>query len=184
VAAHFASQQTHRTIGVFDWHFGYCLERWHDFASQTYLQRNTDTVLNATVTSLSHEDPNNLQMRLSTGQLAFPRLPSDYYIAYLDQDGGIIISLVAAATAKYDLPNLSAFTSSYVANTGGLPFEVASTNKETHVTRTWRMVAVPITAQTKGSLVVGLPTTSSDALLDQYRSIGLYFGLFLLLLAD
>ena len=148
---------------------------------KTYLQRNTDTVLNATVTSLSHEDPATLQLRLANGQLAFPRLPTDYYIAYLDTKGGIIISLVAAATAKYDLPNLSEFTPSYVAQTKGLPFEVSSTNRETHVTRTWRMVAVPIVAKTQGSLVVALPTTSSDALLDQYRSIGFSFGLFLLI---
>jgi two-component system, OmpR family, sensor kinase len=148
---------------------------------KTYLQRNADTVLNSTVTSLSHEDPKTLQVRLTSGELAFPRLPSDYYIAYLDEKGGIIISLLAAATAKYDLPNLSAFTPSYVKKTGGLPFEVESTNKTSQVTRTWRMVAVPIVAETKGSLVVGLPTTSSDALLEQYQSIGFNFGLFLLI---
>jgi len=148
---------------------------------KTYLQKNTDTVLNATVTSLSHEDPVGFSERLANGQLTFPRLPSDYYVAYLDEKGGIIISLVAAATGKYDLPNLSAFTPRFVKATNGLPFEVASTNKETHVTRTWRMVAVPIAAETKGSLVVALPTTSSDALLNQYSTIGTYFGLFLLI---
>jgi len=53
----------------------------------TYLQRNTDTLLMTTANELRSQDPLQLEARVSSGNLALPSLPSDYYIAILDADG-------------------------------------------------------------------------------------------------
>jgi two-component system OmpR family sensor kinase len=150
---------------------------------KTYLQKNTDDLLFSTVAALSHEDPNGLELRLAERKLQLPRLPMDYYIAYVDPQGGLLKSLVPAVTASDDLPDLTLFTTDYVADASEKPFELISTNEKTHTQKSWRILAAPITAVTEGSLIVGIPTTSSDALLEQYRTIGNYFAAFLLLLS-
>ncbi len=147
---------------------------------RTYLQQNIDTLLVTTAATLDHEDPANLEERLATRQLELPRLPSDYYIAYLDTSGSLLIGLVSSTRANQDVPNLSGFSSSYVLANHGLPFESSIRSK--YGWKTWRIIAVPLKSM-PGSLVVALPTTSNDALLDQYRGIGTSFGLLLLLLS-
>ena len=150
---------------------------------KTYLEKNTDDLLFSTVAALSHEDPDGLELRLAERKLQLPRLPMDYYIAYVDPQGGLLKSLVPAVTASEDLPDLTLFTTDYVADAGEKPFELISTNEKAHTQKSWRILTSPITATTEGSLVVGIPTTSSDALLEQYRTIGNYFAAFLLLIS-
>lgn len=150
---------------------------------KTYLQRNTDTMLNAAASALSHEDPKTFELRLTTRKFKLPDLPSDYYIAYVNPDGTVMLSAVSVATSKQDLPNLSAFTTDYVSKTGGKPFEIQSTNTAKHTTKTWRIVAVALIGETEGSLVIGLPTRTGDALIDQYRNIGGIVSFILLLLS-
>ncbi len=152
---------------------------------KTYLQQNVDTLLNSTAATLQHEDPALLEDRLASQKVQLPRLPSDYYIAYLDPSGGLLIGLVSAAGKNTDVPNMSGFTASWVKSTNAIPFEVKS-KKVTGSTKgnitTWRMVAVPLTEQS-GSLVVALPTASNTLLLDQYANIGAGFGLLLLVIS-
>ncbi len=147
---------------------------------RTYLQQNIDTLLVTTASTLDHEDPANLEERLATRQLELPRLPSDYYIAYLDTSGNLLIGLVSSTRANQDVPNLSGFSSSYVLANNGMPFESSIHSK--FGWKTWRIIAVPLKGM-PGSLVVALPTSSNDALLDQYRGIGTSFGLLLLILS-
>lgn len=146
---------------------------------RTYLQKNVDTMLEATVSALSHEDPLLLDQRLQNHQVELPRLPSDYYIAYLDPNGTLVIGLVSSTRSTSDVPNLTGFSSNYVLATKGKPFEITtkSTNGSKH---SWRMMAVPLLGMS-GSLVVALPNQTNDALLDQYRAIGTGFGLLLLI---
>ena len=147
---------------------------------KTYLQQSQDTLLTSTATTLSSEDPAQLEERLATRQVQLPRLPSDYYIAYLDTKGSLLIGLVSSTRNNQDIPNLTGFSTSYVVASQGLPFETVSS--QGHSTKSWRMVAVPLTSM-DGSLVVALPTASNDALLNQYRGIGTSFGLILLILS-
>ena len=147
---------------------------------KTYLQQSQDTLLTSTATTLSSEDPAQLEERLATRQVQLPRLPSDYYIAYLDAKGSLLIGLVSSTRNNQDIPNLNGFSTSYVFASQGLPFETVSS--QGHSTKSWRMVAVPLTSM-DGSLVVALPTASNDALLNQYRGIGTSFGLILLILS-
>ena len=159
---------------------------------QTYLQQNIDTLLNSTASTLQHEDPAQLEERLASQKVQLPRLPSDYYIAYLDPKGGLLIGLVSAAGKTSDVPNISGFTSKWVASTKGIPFDVTSrtsaspsaTSNSTPktVVKGWRMVAVPLTTMS-GSLVVALPTTANMQLLSQYRNIGAGFGVLLLIIS-
>lgn len=146
---------------------------------KTYLQQNTDTLLNATASTLSHEDPQTLESRLQLHQVELPRLPSDYYIGYLSQDGNLVIALVSSTRTKPDVPNLTGFDLSHVLATHGKPFEITS-DLASGGSMTWRMVAVPLT-DVSGSLVVALPTTSNDELIRQYQAIGTGFGLLLLI---
>ena len=146
----------------------------------TYLQQNLDTMLTSSAAALAHEDPAMLEDRLATRQVQLPRLPSDYYIAFLDQNGNLLIGLVSSTRSDQDVPNLTGFSSAYVASMHGLPFEATSASSAGKAAaKSWRMVAVPLTA-TPGTLVVALPTTSNSALLNQYRDIGAGFGLLLL----
>lgn len=147
---------------------------------KTYLQQSQDTLLTSTAAALSDEDPAMLEERLTTRQVQLPRLPSDYYIAYLDNTGSLLIGLVASTRSNQDIPNLTGFSSSYVMASHGFPFETSSSSGRS--SKSWRMVAVPLTS-TPGSLVVALPTASNDALLNQYRGIGTGFGLLLLVLS-
>jgi len=147
---------------------------------KTYLQQSQDTLLTSTATTLASEDPAQLEERLATRQVQLPRLPSDYYIAYLDSKGSLLIGLVSSTRNNQDIPNLAGFSSAYVVASQGQPFETVSS--QGHSTKSWRMVAVPLTSM-DGSLVVALPTASNDALLNQYRGIGTSFGLVLLILS-
>lgn len=155
----------------------------------TYLQKNTDTLLSSTASALAHEDPAQIELRLATRQVQLPRLPSDYYIAYLDLSGNLVVGFMSATTDRNSVPNLSAFNDDFVFNTGGQPFDVENkvttgdTGKST-ATRieSWRMIAVPLTTSS-GSLIVGLPNDDNDRLLGQYGLIGTGFGALLLIVS-
>jgi two-component system OmpR family sensor kinase len=142
---------------------------------RTYLQQNVDTMLTSTASTLQHEDPSQLETRLATRAVQLPRLPNDYYIAYLDPASNLIIGLVSSTRATQAVPDLKQFTLAKVLATKGLPFEQRTNTDE----GSWRVVAVPLTSL-PGSLIVAIPNTSNDALLDQYRNIGAGFGLLLL----
>ena len=152
---------------------------------KTYLQQNTDSILTGTAHTLSDEDPAQVALRISARQLDLPRLPSDYFISFLDAEGNELIYIVSSAQTKATKPNLTRFTLDAVMHTQGRPFEVDS--KGVPVAglvngRGWRMVAVPTTSY-PGSLVVALPTDANNALLDQYRAIGASFGFLLLIVS-
>ena len=150
---------------------------------RTYLQQNTDTLLTSTAVTLSHEDPSLLESRLATHQVTLPRLPSDYYIAYLDTTGNLLIGLVSSANGKSDVPNLAGFSLDAALATHGAPFEIEVTSKaSTAPLGTWRMVAIPL-SDLSGSIVVALPEASNAGLIAQYGAIGTGFGIFLLLLS-
>ena len=150
---------------------------------RTYLQQNTDTLLTSTAATLSNEDPLLLEVRLATHEVTLPRLPSDYYIAYLDSTGNLLIGLVSSANGKNDVPNLSGLSLPYVKATGGMPFEVEVNSKYADKRLgNWRMVALPLSNQ-GGSVVVALPEASNAGLIAQYGAIGTGFGFLLLLLS-
>ena len=146
---------------------------------KTYLQQNLDTMLVSTASALNHEDPANLEQRLATKQVQLPRLPSDYYIAFLDNDGKLLMGLVSSTRENNDVPNLTGFSSAYVLASMGRPFEASNATSATGA-KVWRMIAVPLTA-TSGSLIIALPTDANTNLLEQYRNIGTGFGILLLL---
>ncbi len=150
---------------------------------RTYLQQNTDTLLTSTAATLSNEDPLLLEVRLATHEVTLPRLPSDYYIAYLDSTGNLLIGLVSSANGKNDVPNLSGLSLPYVKATGGMPFEVEVNSKYADKRLgNWRMVALPLSNQ-GGSVVVALPEASNAGLIAQYGAIGTGFGFLLLMLS-
>lgn len=151
---------------------------------RTYLQANVDTLLSSTSIALKAEDPALLEERLATRQLQLPPLPTDFYIAYLDENGELLIGLVSSAGDNQDVPNLSNFSADYVFLTQGIPFEVNEKGQiaEDSGVKGWRMVAVPLTSM-PGSLVVALPTGANNALLAQYGLIGGGFGALLLILS-
>ncbi len=150
---------------------------------KTYLQQNTDTLLNSTATTLAHEDPAMLEARLAEHVVTLPRLPSDYYIAYLDSTGSLLIGLVSSANGNNDVPNLSKLTLAKVETLRGRPFdiEVIGKNGQTPL-GTWRMIAIPLTSMS-GSVVVALPQASNAELITRYTTIGTGFGLLLLVLS-
>ncbi len=150
---------------------------------RTYLQTNVDTLLTSTAIALKDENPILIEQRLATKQLQLPSLPTDFYIAYLDQTGGLLIGLMSSAADSNDVPNLSNFSANYVRMTQGIPFEVNQNGEIGDDTDGvgWRMVAVGLTDM-PGSLVVALPTGANRALLSQYAIIGGGFGILLLLL--
>lgn len=152
---------------------------------RTYLQENLDRQLISTAATLASEDPTKLEDRLATNQLRLPSLPIDFYIAYLDTDGTLLIGLASSAGGtKGDVPNTSNFTSTNVQATNGIPFEVNTRGEVSDDAgiRGWRMIAVPLTSM-PGTLVVALPTGANSALLAQYGLIGGGFGILLLILS-
>ena len=150
---------------------------------RTYLQQNTDTLLTSTAAALADEDPLLLEARLATKQVTLPRLPSDYYIAYLDRSGSLLIGLVSSANAKNAVPNLNAFTLEAVIATEGRPVDIDVSSKGGfRDLGNWRMVATPLTS-VNGSLVIALPDMTNARLLAQYSAIGTGFGFFLLTLS-
>ena len=150
---------------------------------RTYLQENTDTLLTSTAVALADEQPLLLEARLASREVTLPRLPSDYYIAYLDNSGSLLIGLVSSANAKNAVPNLNAFTLEAVIATEGRPFDIDVSSKSGYRDLgSWRMVATPLTAAS-GSLVIALPDVTNARLLAQYTAIGTGFGFFLLTLS-
>ena len=151
---------------------------------RTYLQQSQDSVLVSTATVLRTEDPLSVDARLATRQLQLPNLPTDYYIAYLDDRGGIILALAASTKMGGQLPNVTSFDLGSVKATRGIPFEVDLNGRvqPDNEGSGWRIVAVPL-ASMPGSLVVALPTDANNGLVRQYRAIGLAFGGVLLLLS-
>ncbi|MEN9737688.1 MAG: hypothetical protein RJA26_921, partial [Actinomycetota bacterium] len=145
---------------------------------RTYLQENLDTMLTSTAATLNHEDPALLEQRLATRAVQLPRLPNDYYIAYLDDSGNLLIGLVSSTRSTQSVPNLKGYDLATVITTSGKPFEQRAKIAGDDA-KSWRIIAVPLTTMA-GSLVVAIPNTANDELLDQYRNIGAGFGLLLL----
>lgn len=151
----------------------------------TYMQRNTDGVLLASAEALSDELPDQISVRVSTGQLTLPDLPSDYYIAYLDPQGNLLTGFFSGSNPNRKFPNLSNFTLPEVTRIAGVPFEIDERGIPTagiDDNRGWRIVTVPTTSS-PGSLVVALPVANNHALIAQYRNIGAGFGLLLIILS-
>ena len=146
----------------------------------TYLQQNTDNLLIATANQLRAENPLRLQIRVTTGDLTLPALPSDYYIAILDSDGNQFLGLVSATGGGRQVPNFSTLTSEKVVEFGGIPFdaevEVAGPDQA------WRVVALPL-QNANGSVVVGLPTNTNRQIINEYGVIGGRFGVLLVFLS-
>ena len=154
---------------------------------RTYLQNNTDSILTNTASILRNEDPTLVQLRLANQDLVLPRLPSDYYIAYLDVDGKRLLGIAASTNAdiKVKTPNLDMFTLDAVLRTNGVPFDVDGEGHTVDIIDDgdgWRMLAVPLT-NVPGSFVIALPTNADHALIHQYRTIGTSFGALLLILS-
>ncbi|MEY3561939.1 MAG: hypothetical protein RL068_1091 [Actinomycetota bacterium] len=147
----------------------------------TYLQQNTDTLLVATASTLRAENPVMLERRVSSGSLALPSLPSDYYIAILNADGEQFLGLVSSAGGGRMVPDFSTLTLDVVIATEGIPFDVeveGDTGRDTD----WRLVALPL-ERAAGSVVVALPTGINRQIIQEYGSIGGRFGVFLLVLS-
>ena len=150
---------------------------------RTYLQENTDTLLTSTAAALADEEPLLLEERLALRQITLPRLPSDYYIAFLDSKGSLLFGLVSSANAKNAVPNLNAFTLEAVMATEGRPFDIEVSSKSGYRDLgSWRMVATPLTTA-NGSIVIALPDVTNARLIAQYGAIGTGFGFFLLTLS-
>ena len=152
---------------------------------RTYLQQNVDTMLTSTAATLSHEDPALVEARLANRQLTLPRLPSDFYVAYLDTSGNLLIGLVSSTNDSKNVPNLSAFSLAAVLATQGQPFNAddSGTARSIDPDRAdWRIVALPL-QDTPGSVVVALPTSGNREIINQYGFIGAGFGLLLLLIS-
>ena len=81
---------------------------------RTYLQANVDTLLTSTAATLSREDPAVLEEKLAKRQLQLPSLPTDFYIAFVDEQGSLLIGLVSSASDRREVPNLSNFSLDYV----------------------------------------------------------------------
>ena len=147
----------------------------------TYLQQNTDTLLITTANQLRDENPLRLELRVASGDLTLPSLPSDYYIAILDAQGNQFLGLVSATGGGRTVPDFSNFTRDRVIATQGLPFD-AEVNDSQGDSQDWRMVALPLN-RANGSVVVALPQQSNRQIIAEYGVIGGRFGIFLLTLS-
>ena len=147
----------------------------------TYLQQNTDNLLIATANQLREENPLRLEIRVTTGDLTLPALPSDYYIAILDADGNQYLGLVSATGGGRTVPNFSTLTLDAVLELGGIPFD-AQVEIMGARDQSWRMVALPL-QRANGSVVVALPTNTNRQIIQEYGVIGGRFGIFLLVLS-
>ncbi len=96
---------------------------------KTYLQSNADNLLISTAEALRDEDPSLIETRLANRELELPPLPSDFYIAYLDTEGQLLIGLVSSTDGKKSVPNLSKFDIASVVASQGIPFDVDSKGK-------------------------------------------------------
>ena len=147
----------------------------------TYLQQNTDTLLITTASQLRDENPLRLEMRVASGDLTLPSLPSDYYIAILDAQGNQFLGLVSATGGGRTVPDFSNFTRDRVIATQGLPFDAEVSDGQGD-SQDWRMVALPLN-RANGSVVVALPQQSNRQIIAEYGVIGGRFGIFLLTLS-
>ena len=147
----------------------------------TYLQQSTDTLLNTTANELRTQDPLKLEAMVSSGQLALPSLPSDYYIAILDADGNQFLGLISSTGGGRAIPNFSNLTLETVRATQGIPFDIDVESSRRMGTE-WRMIAVPLQLA-RGSVVIALPTNSNRQILAEYAVIGGRFGIFLVVLS-
>ena len=147
----------------------------------TYLQRNTDTLLTTTANQLKGENPQLLEAKVATGRLTLPSLPSDYYIAILDAQGNQYLGLISATGGGREVPNFSSLTLERVRETQGIPFDI-SVDRSARPDRQWRMVALPLDLA-RGSVVVALPTNTNRQIIAEYSVIGGRFGVFLLVLS-
>ena len=147
----------------------------------TYLQRNTDTLLTTTANQLKGESPQLLEAKVATGRLTLPSLPSDYYIAILDAQGNQYLGLISATGGGREVPNFSSLTLETVLETQGIPFDI-SVDRSARPDRQWRMVALPLDLA-RGSVVVALPTNTNRQIIAEYSVIGGRFGVFLLVLS-
>jgi len=149
---------------------------------KTYLQQNTDSMLIQTANTLALEDPALVEERLATHEITLPALPSDYYIAFLDTRGYLYLGLVSSARQSTDIPNLSQFSMVAVSATHGIPFTASINQGSGNRLFQWRLVAVPA-ANLTGSVVVGIPMDQNEAIISQYRTIGIGFSGLLLLIS-
>ena len=147
----------------------------------TYLQRNTDTLLTTTANQLKGENPQLLEAKVATGRLTLPSLPSDYYMAILDARGNQYLGLISATGGGREVPNFSSLTLETVRETQGIPFDI-SVDRSARPDRQWRMVALPLDLA-RGSVVVALPTNTNRQIIAEYSVIGGRFGVFLLVLS-
>ena len=149
---------------------------------KSYLQRNTDASLKSAASTLKHEVPADFAIRLASGKVRLPDLPSDYYIAFLSPRGTVLLSAVSVATKRQDLPNLSGFDTKHVSQLASQPVTIQNSQATDSAKKTWRILAVPLNGAAEGSLFIGLPTHTGDEMIDQYRNIGGSVSLILLLL--
>ncbi len=147
----------------------------------TYLQRNTDTLLITTANQLRTENPLGLEAQVSSGKLALPSLPSDYYIAILDAKGNQFLGLISSTGGGRSVPNFSSLNIQTVRDSGSIPFDIVVENQRGQDAE-WRMVAMPLELA-NGSVVVALPTNSNRQILAEYAVIGGRFGIFLVVLS-
>lgn len=152
---------------------------------RTYLEASTDKVLISTAEKLHVEDPAFLQQKIALKQIELPALPTDYYIAYLDPQGKLLLSFYQSTNPGVKLPNFSSLSANEVKKLGAVPFEIDKQGRavrELNEGAGWRLLAVPLTTR-PGTLVVALPVDNNNALIGQYRNIGAGFGFLLLLLS-
>lgn len=148
---------------------------------RTYLQQNTDTLLTATAATLRNENPREIAELVATGRLSLPSLPSDYYIAILDEQGEQLLGIVSATGGPESVPNFSTFSLDVVIATEGVPFEVDLMLQDGSAA-SWRIVAQPLN-RSLGSVVVALPTNINRQILTEYGAIGGRFGLILIVIS-
>ena len=147
----------------------------------TYLQRNTDALLVTTANQLRTENPLKLEAQVSSGNLALPSLPSDYYIAILDAKGNQFLGLISSTGGGRAVPNFSQLNIEMVKKSESIPFDIKVSNQRGPDSE-WRMVAMPLELA-NGSVVVALPTNSNRQILAEYAAIGGRFGIVLVVLS-
>lgn len=153
---------------------------------RAYLQQNVDNLLTSTATVLAQENPSEVESKMLAKRLNLPRLPSDYLIAVLDENGTTLFRIMATDSSAGELPNLSGLTLEVANATAGIPFDLDQRGELGDVTiderDSWRVVAQPL-RNYRGSVVVALPNSTNLELLRQYRAIGGGFGFLLLALS-
>lgn len=145
------------------------------------IQRGTENTLVESARMLADADPITVRERFVAGDIALPALPSDYYIAFLDPTGKVFLGLVSSAIGDRPVPNLSEFNVVSVTALNGRPVTADIAKGSNDRPQEWRLVALPLENLT-GSVVVAVPTTYEQTILQQYRAIGFGFSAVLLLI--